>query len=37
MIKAIAVDKFWREAAIYWIALALGTGALALVYVLLVS
>ncbi len=30
MIKAIAVDKFWREAAIYWIALALGKGAIAL-------
>ncbi len=37
MIKAIAVDKFWREATIYWIALALGIGALALVYALLRS
>ena len=37
MIKAIAVDKFWREATIYWLALALGVGALALVYGLLRS
>ena len=37
MIKAIAVDKFWREATIYWLALALGVGALALVYSLLRS
>lgn len=37
MIKAIAVDKFWREATIYWFALMLGIGALALVYTLLRS
>ena len=37
MIKAIAADKFWREATIYWLALALGVGALALVYGLLRS
>jgi branched-chain amino acid transport system permease protein len=37
MIRAIAADKFWREAIIYWIALALGIGALALVYTLLRS
>ncbi len=29
--------KFWREASIYWLALALGLGALALVYLLLRS
>jgi branched-chain amino acid transport system permease protein len=37
MIKAIAVDKFWREATIYWLALVLGIGAVALVYGLLRS
>lgn len=30
-------SKFWREASIYWLALLLGLGALALVYVLLRS
>ena len=36
-IKLIAENKFWREASIYWLALALGMGALALVYGLLRS
>ncbi len=37
VLKQIAETKFWREAAIYWLALALGIGALALVYGLLRS
>jgi len=36
-IKLIGVTKFWREATIYWLALALGIAALALVYGLLRS
>ena len=36
-IKLISADKFWREATIYWLALALGLGALALIYILLRS
>ena len=37
VLKQIAETKFWREATIYWLALALGIGALALVYGLLRS
>ena len=37
IIKAIAIDKFWREATIYWLALVLGVSALGLVYSLLRS
>lgn len=37
VLKAMAETKFWREAMIYWLALALGAGALALVYGLLRS
>jgi branched-chain amino acid transport system permease protein len=37
IMKALAPDKFWREAYIYWLALFLGLGALALVYGLLRS
>jgi branched-chain amino acid transport system permease protein len=37
VMKALAETKFWREASIYWLALALGIGALALVYLLLRS
>ncbi len=33
----LAVNKFWREASIYWLALFLGIGSLALVYGLLRS
>jgi branched-chain amino acid transport system permease protein len=36
-LKLMAASKFWREATIYWLALALGVGALALVYGLLRS
>jgi branched-chain amino acid transport system permease protein len=36
-LKLMAETKFWREATIYWLALALGVGALALVYGLLRS
>lgn len=36
-LKLMAATKFWREATIYWLALALGVGALALVYGLLRS
>ena len=36
-IKLISENKFWREATIYWLALALGLGALLLVYALLRS
>jgi branched-chain amino acid transport system permease protein len=35
--STMASNKFWREATIYWVALALGVGALALVYGLLRS
>jgi branched-chain amino acid transport system permease protein len=37
VIQSIAISKFWREATIFWLALALGVGALALVYSLLRS
>ena len=37
VLKTMAETKFWREAMIYWLALALGAGALALVYGLLRS
>jgi len=37
VMQALAVNKFWREASIYWLALVLGLGALALVYGLLRS
>jgi branched-chain amino acid transport system permease protein len=37
IMKMVGETKFWREATIYWIALALGLGALALVYSLLRS
>lgn len=37
VLKQIADVKFWREATIYWLALALGIGAIALVYGLLRS
>jgi branched-chain amino acid transport system permease protein len=37
VLKAMSPTKFWREASIYWLALALGVGALALVYGLLRS
>ena len=37
VMQALAVNKFWREASIYWLALGLGLGALALVYGLLRS
>ncbi len=37
VLRAMAETKFWREASIYWLALALGVGALALVYGLLRS
>ena len=37
VVKQIAETKFWREATIYWVALTLGIGALACVYVLLRS
>ncbi len=36
-LKLMAATKFWREATIYWLALALGVGAIALVYGLLRS
>jgi branched-chain amino acid transport system permease protein len=36
-LKSLAETKFWREASIYWLALALGVGAVALVYTLLRS
>ncbi len=36
-LKSLAETKFWREASIYWLALALGVGAVALVYGLLRS
>jgi branched-chain amino acid transport system permease protein len=37
ILKTMSPIKFWREASIYWLALALGFGALALVYGLLRS
>jgi branched-chain amino acid transport system permease protein len=37
VLKSMAATKFWREATIYWLSLALGIGALALVYGLLRS
>jgi len=37
VMQTLAPDKFWREASIYWLALLLGLGALALVYGLLRS
>ncbi len=37
VMQTLATNKFWREASIYWIALFLGVGALALVYGLLRS
>jgi branched-chain amino acid transport system permease protein len=37
VMQTLATTKFWREASIYWLALALGLGALALVYGLLRS
>jgi branched-chain amino acid transport system permease protein len=37
VMQILAGNKFWREASIYWITLALGIGALALVYGLLRS
>jgi branched-chain amino acid transport system permease protein len=37
IMKMVGETKFWREATIYWLALALGLGALALVYSLLRS
>ena len=37
VLKTMVETKFWREAMIYWLALALGAGALALVYGLLRS
>lgn len=37
ILKTLGETKFWREAAIYWLALALGIGALILVYALLRS
>jgi branched-chain amino acid transport system permease protein len=37
VMQTLAVNKFWREASIFWITLALGIGAIALVYGLLRS
>ena len=37
VLKTMAETKFWREASIYWLALALGIGAVALAYGLLRS
>ncbi len=37
VLKTMAETKFWREASIYWLALVLGVGAVALVYGLLRS
>lgn len=37
VMQALAPNKFWREASIYWLALFLGIGSLALVYGLLRS
>jgi branched-chain amino acid transport system permease protein len=37
IMKMVGETKFWREATIYWLALALGLGTLAIVYALLRS
>jgi branched-chain amino acid transport system permease protein len=37
VLQALAPNKFWREASIYWLTVVLGVGALALVYSLLRS
>ncbi len=37
VMQTLAVNKFWREASIFWITLVLGIGAIALVYGLLRS
>ncbi len=37
LMQTLAVNKFWREASIFWITLVLGIGAIALVYGLLRS
>jgi branched-chain amino acid transport system permease protein len=37
IMKMVGATKFWREATIYWLALALGLGTLAIVYALLRS
>lgn len=37
VMQTLAANKFWREASIYWVALFLGLGALAMVYGLLRS
>ena len=37
VMQALAPNKFWREASIFWLTLVLGVGALAVVYVLLRS
>jgi branched-chain amino acid transport system permease protein len=37
VMKMVGATKFWREATIYWLALALGLGTLAIVYSLLRS
>jgi branched-chain amino acid transport system permease protein len=37
VMKMVGETKFWREATIYWLALALGLGTLALVYALMRS
>jgi branched-chain amino acid transport system permease protein len=37
IMKLVGETKFWREATIYWLALALGLGTLAIVYALLRS
>jgi branched-chain amino acid transport system permease protein len=37
VMQTLAANKFWREASIYWLTLALGIGALVLVYGLLRS
>jgi branched-chain amino acid transport system permease protein len=37
VMQGLASNKYWREASIYWIVLALGVGAVALVYSLLRS
>lgn len=36
-VKLISADRLWREAIIYWLAVALGLGSLLLIYVLLRS
>jgi branched-chain amino acid transport system permease protein len=37
VMKALSETKFWREATIYWLALAIGIGAILMVYALLRS